>query len=243
MSYRLSPSRLEELLQRVDSIETLPGELGLVAPEVAVRCGLPIDRPQQIEIARLTGLLEESGSVRRDLETQVARVRKAESGQKERIEALQRQLAEVDQQPGRVAILMSHHGADTLINERGHNSDRHLAADMLAVVHRHSCVVAWLVGHRHFNRIEPRPGPNGGFWEITTSSIIDWPSQTRAIELVRHTDGSFEIASTMLDHNEAAGGLAALHHELAYGFRTPRAAEYMAGRDIDTNVRLVLPQR
>ena len=156
---------------------------------------------------------------------------------------LEQQLAEVDQQPGRVAILMSHHGADTLINERGHNADRHLAADMLAVVHRHRCVVAWLVGHRHFNRIEPRPGPNGGFWEITTSSIIDWPSQTRAIELVRHTDGSYEIVSTMLDHNEAAGGLAALHHELAYGFRTPRAAEYMAGRDIDTNVRLVLPQR
>jgi hypothetical protein len=99
------------------------------------------------------------------------------------------------------------------------------------------------VGHRHFNRIEPRPGPNGGFWEITTSSIIDWPSQTRAIELGRHADGSYEIVSTMLDHNEAAGGLAALHHELAYGFRPPRAAEYMAGRDIDTNVRLVLPQR
>ena len=39
-------------------------------------------------------------------------------------EVLERQLAEVDQQPGRVAILMSHHGADTLINERGHNADR-----------------------------------------------------------------------------------------------------------------------
>ena len=51
-----------------------------------------------------------------------------------------------------------------------------LAAPLLEVVHRHPCVVLWLTGHRHIHRITPRPGAAGGFWEITTASIIDWPS-------------------------------------------------------------------
>jgi hypothetical protein len=110
-------------------------------------------------------------------------------------------------------------------------------------VHRHPCAVAWLVGHRHINRIEPRPGASGGFWEITTSSVIDWPSQTRAIELVRHVDGSLELISTLIDHDAEADSLAALHRDLAFRFRAPNVAARMAGRDIDGDVRLVLPKR
>ncbi len=156
---------------------------------------------------------------------------------------LDERLTEVDNQPNRLAILISHHGADTLINDRGHDPDRRLADDMISVVHRHPCVVAWLVGHRHINRIEPRPGASGGFWEITTSSIIDWPSQTRAIEVLRHRDGSIELACTLLDHHDSADGLATLHRDLALRFRAPKVATRMAGRDIDGDVRLVLPQR
>jgi metallophosphoesterase (TIGR03767 family) len=156
---------------------------------------------------------------------------------------LDARLTEVDNEPGRIAILISHHGADTLVNDRGHDPDRGLADDMGRVVHRHACVVAWLVGHRHINRIEPRPGDGGGFWEITTSSVIDWPSQTRALEVLRHRDGSIEIASTLIDHADAADGLATLHRDLAHRFRTPNVAARMSGRDLDGDVRLVLPPR
>jgi hypothetical protein len=114
---------------------------------------------------------------------------------------------------------------------------------MAEVVHRHPCVVGWLVGHRHINRIEPRPGAAGGFWEITTSSIIDWPSQTRAIDVIRRVDGSYELASTLIDHRDAADGLGSLHRDLARRFRSPRVAARMSGRDIDGDVRLVLPKR
>ena len=31
---------------------------------------------------------------------------------------------------------------------------------MNRVLHSHRCGVAWLVGHRHINRIEPRPWRN-----------------------------------------------------------------------------------
>ncbi len=156
---------------------------------------------------------------------------------------LDERLAEVDRLPGRIAILVSHHGADTLVNERGASGDRHLAAALLDVVHRHGCVVAWLVGHRHINRIEPRPGPAGGFWEITTCSVIDWPSQTRSIEVIRHLDGSFEIASTMIDHAGQADSLATLHRDLAHRFTTTGVATRMAGRAGDGDVRLVVPAR
>jgi metallophosphoesterase (TIGR03767 family) len=161
---------------------------------------------------------------------------------------LEDRLAEVDRATAsgstrRLAILVSHHGADTLVNERGHDPARRLASELTDVVHRHACVVAWLVGHRHINRIEPRRGAAGGFWEITTSSTIDWPSQTRAIELVRHDDGSVELLCTMIDHDDSADGLATLHRQLAHRFATTGVATRMSGREGDGDVRLLLPPR
>ena len=156
---------------------------------------------------------------------------------------LEERLAEVDRVPGRLAVLVSHHGADTLVNERGNDPDRLLGDALTAVVHRHPSAVAWLVGHRHINRIEPRPGTSGGFWEITTCSVIDWPSQTRSVEIVRHADASLEIVCTMLDHDDEANGLATLHRDLARRFTSTGVATRMAGRAGDGDVRLVLPAR
>ena len=155
---------------------------------------------------------------------------------------LDERLGETDRD-GRLAILVSHHGADSLVNERGSDPSRRLADSFTSVVHRHPCAVAWLVGHRHINRIEPRPGSSGGFWEITTSSTIDWPSQTRAIEVVRHRDRSIELICTMRDHADGPGSLAGLHRDLAHRFTQTGAATRMAGREGDGNVRLLLPRR
>ncbi|MEO6125760.1 MAG: hypothetical protein ABIR32_18830 [Ilumatobacteraceae bacterium] len=156
---------------------------------------------------------------------------------------LDERLAEVDRDPGRLAIIVSHHGVDTLVNQRGHDDDRLLGEAFTAVVHSHPSAVAWLVGHRHINRIEARPGISGGFWEITTCSIIDWPSQTRAIDVIRHRDGTIELTCTMLDHHDAADGLATLHRDLAHRFTTTGVATRMAGRSGDADVRLVLGAR
>ena len=156
---------------------------------------------------------------------------------------LDERLTEVDMHPGRVAVLVSHHGAASLVNERGHDPERRLAGALTDVVHRHPSVVAWLVGHRHINRIEARPGPAGGFWEITTASVIDWPSQTRAVEIVRHADDTIELICTLLDHHDVPDGLGTLHRDLAHRFTTTGVATRMAGRDGDGNVRLLLPPR
>ena len=156
-------------------------------------------------------------------------------------------LREVGRTPGRRALLASHHGCASLVNRRGHDPERVHAQALTDVLHRHACVLAWLVGHRHIHRIDahpPRPqaraGGGRGFWEIATASIIDWPSQARAIELVRHRDGSLELICSPLDHRSPAGTLAALHHALAQRF-AGRQAQAMQGRAQDGQVRLVFP--
>ena len=154
---------------------------------------------------------------------------------------LEERLVEVAQS-GRLAVLASHHGSASLINDRGTDPERLLAQALTDALHRHPCVVAWLVGHRHLHRVKahPRPGGlGGGFWEITTASLIDWPSQTRAVEIIRHGDGTLEIVCTLLDHQGEPGSLAALHRDLAQRF-AGEAAAHMQGDAGDGNVRLLL---
>ena len=154
------------------------------------------------------------------------------------LEWLETRLAEVDAEPGRLAVLASHHGSVSLTNTRGADPKRQLANALTAVAHRHACVVAWLVGHRHLHRITPHPGANGGFWEITTGAVIDWPAQTRAVEFIRHTDGQLEIVCTLQDHQAPAGSLAQLHHALARRFAGAQC-DSMQGQTRDGNVRLL----
>ena len=160
------------------------------------------------------------------------------------IEWLHARLREVEQQPWRLAVLASHHGSASLVNTLGHDPERRLAQALTEAVHSHPCVVAWLVGHRHVHRITAHPHPQRkgrGFWEITTASIIDWPSQTRAVEILRHSDGQLEIVCTLQDHHAEPDSLAALHADLARRF-AGHQAPWMQGAAIDGNVRLVLPR-
>jgi metallophosphoesterase (TIGR03767 family) len=161
---------------------------------------------------------------------------------------LDARLAEADAIPGRLAVLASHHGSASLINTRGDDPERLLADALVQVAHRHSSVVAWLVGHRHLHRVvahtplQSGQGGHSGFWEITTASVIDWPSQLRAIEIVRHTDGTVEIACNLLDHHAAPDSLAALHLGLSRRF-AGAGAGHMQGEPGDGNVRLLWPRR
>lgn len=67
---------------------------------------------------------------------------------------------------------------------------------------RHRSLVAFVNGHTHAHKVTPfrRPG-EGGFWEITTASHLDWPQQSRLIELFDNRDGTLSIFGTILDHS------------------------------------------
>ena len=155
----------------------------------------------------------------------------------------------------RLVVILSHHGLDSLSNQRarpGAEGSAYVAADDLpALLHRFGNVVLWLNGHIHANRVRPRPDPRGvtgGFWEVTTASLVDWPCQGRLVEVVDSGDGTVAIACTMVDHDGAiAAGdpepedLAGRHRELAGNAPFAGFASGRAGGPQDRNV--ILPLR
>ncbi len=155
----------------------------------------------------------------------------------------------------RLVIVFSHHGIDTLTNTRAHPGPDGLpllgAADVVALLHRFGNVVLWLNGHTHTNAVRPRRDPErpaSGFWEVTTCAVVDWPCQTRAVELIDAGD-CLSIVCTMVDHDTpvSAGSLAttdafaSLHRELAANMPFAGADSGMAGTPSDRNVVLRLP--
>jgi metallophosphoesterase (TIGR03767 family) len=135
-------------------------------------------------------------------------------------------MADIELRP---VLVVSHHGGVSLDNtytDGSHtNDDRRLAVDLETVLHRHRCVLAWLVGHRHVHRIRPVLDPLGvgrGFWEITTGSTIDYPCQARVVEVMVDQNGEFLLRTTLVDHSdtdmyadEIPQALAAHHRHIA----------------------------
>jgi 3',5'-cyclic AMP phosphodiesterase CpdA len=162
---------------------------------------------------------------------------------------LERRLAEARDRP---VVIASHHTLDTMGNKRRAGGSRYIdPSQLLDVVHAAGNVVLWLNGHIHANAIRPRPDPRrngGGFWEVTTSSVVDWPCQSRVVELFDAGDGLLAIACTMVDHDGAADPagaveteqLAALHRELAGNVPIAGFDSGRAGTPLDRNVILLV---
>jgi metallophosphoesterase (TIGR03767 family) len=155
----------------------------------------------------------------------------------------------------RLVVIFSHHGVDSLVHplvgHAGPDGQPLLgAAELLALLHRFPNVVLWLNGHTHLNAVRPRRDPRhptSGFWEVTTSSIVDWPCQARLVEVV-DTAGQLSIFCTMIDHDSpvapsslASGrDLAALHRELAANMPFGGMESTRPGTHADRNVELRL---
>ena len=152
----------------------------------------------------------------------------------------------------RLVVLFSHHGTGTLDNTRcaheGPGGEPLLgAAGLLDLLHRFPNVVLWLNGHTHTNTVRPHRDPiraRHGFWEVTTCAVVDWPCQTRVVEIIDHGE-YLAIVTTMVDHDtplvpasllETTDDLASLHRELAAN--VPWAAAALAGDASDRNVEL-----
>ena len=102
----------------------------------------------------------------------------------------------------RPVLLFSHHSLETIVNDRRPpGADRRvLGAELRDVLLGSPCVVGWVNGHTHVHAIRAvrEDGAPGGFWQITTSSHIDWPQQARIVELLE-TSAGLALGCTVID--------------------------------------------
>lgn len=109
----------------------------------------------------------------------------------------------------------------------------------LALLDRHSNVLAAVSGGSHSNSISPRHTPDGGYWLISTSSLLDYPQQARAFRLLQTADGGRVLQTWMIDP-DPRDRLASISLQLAYlDFQGGRPQGF-AGRRSDRNASLYL---
>ncbi|MEJ7787158.1 MAG: hypothetical protein WKF96_20335 [Solirubrobacteraceae bacterium] len=114
---------------------------------------------------------------------------------------------------------------------------------------RHPSAVAFVNGHEHNNRIDPFRDERRGFWELNTAAHIDFPQQSRLIDLVDNCDGTLSIFGTLVDHQGSANPgeasstdptkLAGISRELSY-FDYQSRKEGARGGEDDRNVELLV---
>jgi hypothetical protein len=109
-------------------------------------------------------------------------------------------------------------------------------------------VVGWLNGHTHLNQILAHTAANGGFWEITTASCIDFPQQQQVVEIVDNRDGTLSLFTTVLDHaSPAVPGTSGNWADLASRSREFAANDWAEtpmmrrGSPLDRNTELLMP--
>lgn len=159
----------------------------------------------------------------------------------------------LSQSAGRIVMIFSHHTSstmqNTLVATGGEAELRISGTKVLERLLGHPEVVAWINGHTHRNQVTAHTRPEGGgLWEINTASHIDWPQQSRLIEITDNLDGTLSIFTTMVDHAgpTSNGGdlsdavhLAGLGRELAANDPQDRT-DARLGQLGDRNVELVV---
>ena len=107
----------------------------------------------------------------------------------------------------------------------------------VALLDRDSHVVAAVSSSSHRDTIVPRRTRAGGYWLVSTASLIDYPQQARAFRLLRTADGGLVLETWMLDpypHNR----LASIAMQLAYLDFQGGRPQHFAGTHADRNASL-----
>ena len=113
------------------------------------------------------------------------------------------------------------------------------AQALLELLDGHPRVLAAIWGHTHRNRIVPRPSAGGGYWLISTASLIDYPQQARAVRVLETAGGGAALQTWMIDHVPGGvHGLGDISRELAYLDAQGGRPQGFAGGALDRNVTL-----
>lgn len=174
----------------------------------------------------------------------------------------------------KLLVLFSHHSSRSLDNpgstEGGGpyhcftETDAEGCSDgegLRSLLNRFPNVIAWINGHEHNNAIRAHKAPAGAnanraFWEINTAAHIDWPAQSRLIEIAYRPGAKHDsvfIYTTNVDHGSAFAPdqtaqsvpdyLASIARVESYYDACVRPAQAdcgAGGRPADLNTKLVL---
>jgi hypothetical protein len=135
--------------------------------------------------------------------------------------------AQLDASGNRWVIVVSH---QPLSSSEGGDA-------LLAVLDRAPRVIATLSGHTHRNLITPRAAGAGGYWQISTASLIDYPQQARALRVFETAGGGVAIQTWMLDH-VLLGPLGTISRDLSFLDAQGGRPQGFAGDRLDRNVTL-----
>jgi len=167
-----------------------------------------------------------------------------------------------------LCVLFSHHTCDTMNNIFNtldvvdSDPQKITGPDFIKFVHRFPNVILWVNGHTHRNIVTPLKFETApkchnknwyrGFWEVNTASHVDFPQQSRIIEIADNMDGTLSIFGTLIDHLSPPNlkrcphkkdynitEIASISRELSYNdpFNDPRKR---GGDPKDKNVELLI---
>ena len=136
------------------------------------------------------------------------------------------------------------------------SSPIHLGADVQSLFNANPNVIAYVTGHTHENKVmacgaEAGCPAGANWWEINTAAEIDWPQQSRLIEIMENRDGTLSLFGTLIDHSATyevppagtatgftTAQLAAISRTLSYN--DPQANLGATGTSVDRNVELLV---
>jgi hypothetical protein len=100
-------------------------------------------------------------------------------------------------------ILSSHHPLEKLFNPYVPEgvAEPAVRRELSELLFNYENIILWVAGHNHQNYINQITRPDGShaFWHIRTASHIDWPQQSRVIEIAREGN-EILIGTTIVDH-------------------------------------------
>jgi metallophosphoesterase (TIGR03767 family) len=151
----------------------------------------------------------------------------------------------------RLVSIFSHHTIATM-NNAPPGSGLIGGEEVRDLLLRYPNVILWVNGHTHKNQVLPHARASGsavvgGFWELNTAAHIDWPQQSRIVEVVDNLDGTLSVYGTIVDHAGPVSShgnrrlaLASLSRELSANDWQDRT-DTRRGSLEDRNVELVVP--
>ena len=146
---------------------------------------------------------------------------------------------------GKLVVLVSHHGLGSL----GDGSAGSAATEAITVPPTevrefflsYENIVLSITGHTHEHVVNWVAGTAGGFWEVQTSSLVEFPNQMRLVEIADEDNGHLSIQLVGVDFAtdddavaEEGRRLAIMDHSSGWGGGSEGTAE-------DRNVKLYIP--